>query len=130
MMPRLPTKALEPKEDGSAGQLGDGIHQPFVLGQHVHLDIVDEIEEFARFDRMAAHQARQRGAVLSEHLLLDALRLDRVDPQETLDIQPHPHVDQPEQVHRRRVERVVQIEDPGIDMIERGKHGRASSGWG
>ncbi len=42
----------------------------------------------------------------------------------------HLHVDQREQVRLRRIERIVQIEDPGVDMVQCAKHGRALISWG
>jgi hypothetical protein len=111
----------------AAGQRRHRAHQPPILGNRVHLDIVDEIEEFVRIDAVGSHQPRQGRAMLPEIALLNRPRLDRIDAEKPFDERRHPLVDQPEQVRRRRVERVVEIEDPGIDVGKRGRHGSAPS---
>ncbi len=69
-----------------------------------------------RIDTVLAHQARERGAVREEIILLDAARLDRIATDQLHDILAHPHVDQREQIGARRIERVIEIENPVVDM--------------
>src|SRR3546814_3766468 len=76
-------------------------------------DIVDIVEIIGRVDRVFSHQPGERGAVAMEIVLLDPPRLDRVATEKARDISADPLVDPREQVRRRRIERVVEIEDPG-----------------
>src|SRR3546814_13394845 len=76
------------------------------------------------------HQPGERGAVAMEIVLLDPPRLDRVATEKARDISADPLVDPREQVRRRRIERVVEIEDPGVDMGKISAHCRARLGGG
>ena len=60
--------------------------------------------------------------MFAEMRLLDALGLNRVTPNQRLDIAAHPFIDQRKQVGARRIQRIVEIEDPAIDMIKRWWH--------
>ena len=93
-----------------------------------HLDIVDAVEIVVRIDAVVGHQPGQRGAVGVEIALLDAPRLDRIDAETIGDIGAHPRVDLREQVRARRIQRVVEIENPVADMGEARKHGGAGLG--
>src|SRR3546814_6350327 len=75
-------------------------------------------------DRVFSHQPGERGAVAMEIVLLDPPRLDRVATEKARDISADPLVDPREQVRRRRIERVVEIEDPGVDMGKISAHCR------
>ena len=111
----------------AAGQASDQASEAGILGQHVQIDVMDVGEIMMRIDMMLAHQPGERGAVRLEIAFLDAPRLDEVvDPESLRDIGRHPDVDQTEQVGRRRIERVVEVEDPGADVGERGRHGRTA----
>ena len=79
---------------------------------------MDEIEEFARFDAVASHQSRQSRAVGQEMLLLHPSGLDRIAGQEALDVGAHSLVDQFEQPGGRRIEAIVEVEDPVMDVAE------------
>src|SRR3546814_8050221 len=65
-----------------------------------------------------------------EIVLLEPPRLDRVATEKARDISADPLVDPREQVRRRRIERVVEIEDPGVDMGKISAHCRARLGGG
>ena len=56
--------------------------------------------------------------MIMEMLFLHLAGLDRVDIQQPLDVGSHPLVDQREQPARCRVEAVVEVENPVIDMSE------------
>ena len=89
------------------------------------IDVVDEIEEMARLDAMIGHQPGERGAMGVEIILLHLARRHRVEADQLLDIEADPLVDQLEQVAAVRIEAVVEIEDPGVDMGKAGVHGHA-----
>ena len=78
------------------------------------------VEEMVRVDPMLSHQPGKRRAMLVEMGLLHPLGFDRIDAQQPLDIGAHPFVDQLEQAGRRRVEAIVEIEDPVGNMTEQG----------
>ena len=62
---------------------------------------------------------------------LDALGLGRIAIEQPLDIGPHPLVDQREQAGRRRVQAIVEVEDPVADVGEARVHaGRALDAFG
>ncbi len=83
---------------------------------------MDEVEKLARVRSVAAHQPRQRGAVLVEVAFLDPPRLGAVAADQPPDEFPHADVDEREEVGRGGVKAVVEIEDPAIDVAERGQH--------
>ena len=82
-------------------------------------------EEFVRIDVVLGDQPRQGGAVIEEIAFLDAVRLGGIDTQPIRDEGGHPRIDPGEQIGARRIQRVVQIEDPGADGGERGDHAPA-----
>ncbi len=114
------------EDELAARQLRDRGGERGVGLQHVHLDRMDIGEEVVRIDVMFRHQPGQRRAVAVEIVLLQPARLVPRQLQQPRDIIGHPLVDLREQVRARRIERVVQIEDPGVDMGERRQHRRAS----
>src|SRR3546814_3062886 len=72
------------------------------------------------------HQPRKRGAVRVEVILLYAPRLHPVAVQKIGDEPAHALVDLREDIGLGRIERVVEVEYPRIDMVERKRGG---SGW-
>ena len=78
---------------------------------------MDEIEKVVRIDVMLRHQPGERGAMAKEIGLLDPPRLPPVSAEKPGDIVRHLGVDLREEIGARRVEGVVQIEDPGADMV-------------
>ena len=69
-----------------------------------------------RIDVVVLHQPGERGASVVEVRLLHAARLDRVAIEQPLDVGAHALVDQVEQPARRRVEGIVEVEDPVADV--------------
>jgi hypothetical protein len=76
-----------------------------------------------RIDAILCHQAGKRGTMFMEMLLLDPPSLLRLATEQPLDELAHADVDQLEQICRSRIEAVVEIEDPAIDVAKGGKHG-------
>ncbi len=66
--------------------------------------------------RLFGHQTRQRRAVIVEMHLLHAVRFRRIAAEQVADILPHARFDLGEQITRRRIQRVVEIENPVADM--------------
>jgi dihydrofolate reductase len=91
-------------------------HHVGELGKRVRLG-----EEMPRVGAVVTHQAAQRGAVVAVIALLDAARLLLVDVEELLHIGADAGVDLLEQVGVARIERVVEVEDPGVDPGEGGE---------
>ena len=79
---------------------------------------MDKGEEFVRIDAMFGHQPRQCHAVRVEKALLHGPGGLRVKPEQVLDINSHLGVDLGKQARARWIERVVEIEDPAVDMAK------------
>ena len=79
---------------------------------------MDKIEEVVRVDGMFVHQALERHAVAVEIILLHHARGFGIHTQQVADIAPHFDIDLREQIAPRRIQRVVEIEDPRIDMAK------------
>src|SRR4029453_18010063 len=75
-----------------------------------------------RGNTMQRHQSPQRGAVFVEVTLLDALCLGELDLQQPRYKRADPLMNLVEQPAARRIERVVEIKDPAIDMTETSLH--------
>ena len=82
------------------------------------VDVVHVVEKAVGLDAVLDHQAAQRRAVLVEKLLLEELGFGVVDLEQARDELAHLDVDLVEQPAGRGIERVVEIEHPGIDMAE------------
>src|SRR3546814_18664516 len=80
---------------------------------------MDEIQKVVRRDFVVRHQPRKRGAVRVEVILLYAPRLHPVAVQKIGDEPAHALVDLREDIGLGRIERVVEVEYPRIDMVER-----------
>ena len=77
------------------------------------------IEEVRRVDAVQGHHAAHRGAVLAPVLFLHAPRLLGIDLQQVGDVAADAHVDLGEQVATRRIERVVEVEQPDVGIMPR-----------
>src|SRR5215207_1351115 len=87
------------------------------------VDLVHKLEEIIRFHAMLGHQSTHRGAVTFVVILLQPECLLVSDREETGDIVADALVDLLPQIDMMWIERVVQIEYPGLDMIERTRCG-------
>lgn len=63
--------------------------------------------------------------MLMKEFFLDAARFGRIDLEQIGDVGPHPHIDARKDICRRRIQRVVEIKYPGVDMVERSEHALA-----
>jgi hypothetical protein len=89
------------------------------VGLHAGMvDVVHELEELVHVDVAREHQAAQRRAVLAVEILLDALGLRLVHVQEAGNISADALVHLREQIGAARIKRVVEIENPGLDLGE------------
>src|SRR5688500_10096448 len=79
---------------------------------------MDEIEKFARIDAILCHQSGQRRPMFLKILLLDPPRLHRAATEQLPNKAAHAQIDEFEKVGRRRIETVVQVEDPAVDMVK------------
>src|SRR3954469_4557571 len=82
------------------------------------IDLVDVGQIIVRVDAMLGHHAAHAGAVAAVVVLLDPAGFFRGDFQERADELADPRVDLLPQIDVVRVQRVVEIEHPGVDMRE------------
>src|SRR5262245_27432472 len=101
-----------PRQPGERrGKFGRGVNR-------TQIDVVHIVEEIVGRHVMQAHQPRERGAVLVVIGFGQALRLVQRDAEAIGDELAHAPVDLREQIAVGRVERVVEIEHLGLDVIE------------
>src|SRR5207237_1977890 len=96
-----------------------------VRGDAGEIDVMDEVEEMAGFDPVIGHQPGEGGAVGVEIILLHLARRHGIEAGQLLDVEADPLVNELEQIAAVRIEAVVEIEDPDVDMSEAGVHGHA-----
>src|SRR5947209_1752393 len=94
-----------------------GSHRRIGLERRM-VDLMDVSEVVVGSDAMQAHHAAHAGAVAAVVILLDPPRLVRRDLQIIGDIFADAPVDLLPQVDMMRIQRVVEIEHPGVDMAE------------
>ena len=99
--------------------------QPIVSRQPIERNVVHVAHEMMRIDVVVLHQPGKRGAAAVEVHLLDPPRLGRVHAKQALDVRGHPLVDQVEQPASRRIETIVEVEDPVADVGKARVHERA-----
>src|SRR5215211_4322140 len=86
------------------------------------IDVVHELQECLGRDAMHRHQPAQCRSVLMEKPFLDALCFCPVDFEQRGNVLRHPLIDLAEQPAGCRIKRVVEIEHPGLDVIEAPAH--------
>src|SRR5258708_34941066 len=84
------------------------------------VDGVDESQIFVGADAVLGHHAAHRRAVALIVFLLDAMGLVARHAEELRDIVADAGIDLLPQVDLARVQRVVEVEHPGVDMAEAG----------
>jgi hypothetical protein len=89
---------------------------------------VDILEIGHRIDPVFVHEARERGAVESPVVCAEPVGFVARHAERRHDIGRHPRLDLVEEPGGGRVERVVEVEDPGLDTGEVG--GRGAFGHG
>ena len=82
------------------------------------IDLMDVSEIVVGGDAVFGHHAAHAGAEALVVVLLDAPGFDRVDLEELADVFADPGIDLLPEVDVMRIERVVQIEHPGVDVAE------------
>ena len=103
-------------DDLAAGQFRQRLDENRV-GRHAdEVDLMYVSEEIFRVDPVDRHQAAHRRSVLAEIGLLHQQRRFGRQVQPVSDEGRHACVDLVEEPARRGVERVVEIEDPGLDF--------------
>ena len=80
-----------------------------------HIDVVDIFQERIGIEPVLVHQPAQCGAVIEEILPPALRRLLTVEAEIIGDIGGHALGDMAEKAGIRRIERVVEIEDPSLD---------------
>src|SRR5262245_52750903 len=90
------------------------------------IDLVHEIEEVVRLHAVLGHQPAHRGAVALVIVLLQPERLLMADLEKLRDVAADALVHLLPQVDVMRIERVVEVEHPGVDV---GKGTGNGAGW-
>src|SRR5680860_1332512 len=99
-------------------QLIDGRSQRRCGRHNLEIDVVHIIEKGVRRDAVKLHETGKRGAVLGVVALPQRMRLVERKIEGVGDERAHALVHLREQVAVRRIERVVEIEHPSLDMAE------------
>ncbi len=77
-----------------------------------------DLEELVRLKPVLFHQSAQRRAVALVVIFLQAERFVMRDLEQTDDVVADAHIDLLPKIEMMRVERVVEIEDPGRNALE------------
>src|SRR5882724_4042768 len=91
------------------------------------IDRVDEVEEIVGLEAVLVHQPAHRGTVALVVVLLYPERLIASDVEEARDVVADAIVDLLPQIEVVRVERIVEVENPGLDLPEIA--GWLANGW-
>ncbi|MGY4380481.1 hypothetical protein ACVWZ3_008120 [Bradyrhizobium sp. i1.3.6] len=91
------------------------------------VDLVDVGEVVVGVHAVQGHHAAHGGAEALIIILLDLARFLRADVQPVADELPDPRVDLLPQIDVMRVERVVEVEHPGVDMGKGARGGHIKS---
>ena len=89
-----------------------------ILGNDAHIKVMHMGKKILGRHIVQLHETRQRCSMLAEIVLLKAIGLVSIDAQEIADEPAHAHVHLREEIAGRRIERVVEIENPLADMLE------------
>jgi hypothetical protein len=106
------------KDQAPARQRLDGLRQLGMLGHDREVDVVHIVEEGLRAHLVHLHKATERRAELAVVALLQMARVRERHAEEVGDELAHLLVDLGEEIALRRIERVVEVEDPGLRRIE------------
>lgn len=105
-------------DDLAPGKSGDALGEVMIGCQRREGNIVHLGEVGFRVDVVMMHQTGERGAVFGPVAAAQPVRLNPRDTECLHDEIGHLHFDLVEEAHMRRVKRIVEVEDPGIDMRE------------
>ena len=109
------------EDELAAGQAGQGRGEARIGPTRSSGICMDVFEEVLRVDAVVLHQTGEGRAMLVEVRFLHALGLFAIAAEQPLDIRAHSLVDQREQSRRRRVQAIVEVENPVA------RHGRSES---
>ncbi len=82
------------------------------------IDLVHDFQKFVGIETMLLHQAAQAGAVTQVIILLQPERFVVGDLKKTGDEVADAHIDLLPEIEVMRIERVVEVEDPSLDLVE------------
>ena len=84
------------------------------------IDLMHDFEKFVRFEAVLLHQSAHGGAVAPIIVLLQPERFVVGDFEKVDDVIANALVDLLPEIEMMRIERVVEIEHPGLDMFKTG----------
>ena len=113
------------EDELAAGKLFDRRPQRRIGFERRIIDLVDVIEKIVGLHAVLDHHPAQGGAVALVIILLQLERLVMGDLEEARDVIADARVDLLPEIDVMRVERVVEIEHPGLDRVE-GARGRTT----
>ncbi len=116
------------EDELAAGERGDGAPKARVRLDGGMVDVVDVFQEIVGRDAVFDHQAAQRRAVATVVILLEEARVFQRKIEKAPDKFLDAGIDLLEQRDVARIERVVEIEHPRIDVGEAGEIVRARDG--
>src|SRR5580704_2773577 len=115
------------QDELAAGELRDRRAERRVRRQRRVIDLMHHLQKFVRLQAVLRHQPAHGGAIALVIILLQPERLVVGDLQKIDDVVADAHVDLLPQVQVMRIKRVVEVEDPGLDVGETAL-GRAADG--
>ena len=102
------------------GQFGDGRAERGIGRQRRMIDLMHDFEKFVRLEAVLLHQAAHGRTVAPVIVLLHPERFVMRDLEEADDVVADALVDLLPQIEMMRIQRVIEVEDPGLDMFETG----------
>ena len=102
----------------AARQLGDGRAQRGIGLERRMIDLMHDFKKLVRLEPVLLHQAAHRRAVAAIVVLLQPERLVMGDFEKVYDVIADAYVDLLPEIEMMRIERVVEVEHPGVDMVE------------
>ncbi len=114
---RVPHRSVG-EDQLASGECRDRLPELGMLGDRRQVDVVHVVEERLGVHAVHQHHAGERGAELAVVALLQMPRVFERHAEVALDVLAHALVHLREQVAFRRIERVVEIEDPDAGLIE------------
>ncbi len=100
------------------GKLRDGGAELGVRRQRRVIDLMHDFEELVGLEPVLLHQAAHGGAVAAVIILLQPERLVAADLEKVDDVVADALIDLLPEIEVMRIERVVEIEHPGLDLAK------------
>ena len=107
-------------DDFATGKRRDAARKAGIGRQDREVDVVNIGKIGAGVDIMFAHQPGERGAIGRPVMGAQMVGAGTINLQGLHDPVGHPDLDLVEKPHVRRIQRIVEVEDPGADMGETG----------